>query len=371
MAIQFIGQFGGSLRIGSTALYPFTSFTFTTVGASGSLGPSGSAILSSYTGSSSGSYFSNPTFFTTGSFQGYQIWTVPETATYEIETAGARGGTAPAFSGSLTWGNGAIIRARVPLTQGQKIMMVVGQFTDALGVNVNQYATYQGFGGGGGSFVTISGSLATPVLIAGGGGGSGRYSAYLASTFTGRSGSTSTSGSASVRGATGGSGSLGGRSHINSASVVSGNGYDGGGGGGFLGNGQNGDGTYTRPFIGGTYGEGGNAFVSGSKGGNASTSWGAPSSYAGSWGGFGGGGSGNGIIVGGGGGGYSGGGGAWGNSSPQSDGGGGGGSYIISTATSVATSDGNYDGLNTFSGSSITNLNSYNSGSGYIRITKL
>ncbi len=368
MAIEFRG---GTLTIGSTALYPFTSFTLTTARATGSLGPSGSAILAAYTGSSSGSYFSNPTFFTTGSFQGYQIWTVPETATYEIETAGARGGTAPAYSASLTWGNGAIIRARVPLTQGQKLMMVVGQVSDAFGANVNQYGSYQGFGGGGGSFVTISGSLPTPLVVAGGGGGSGRYSGFNGNSLqTGRSGSTSTSGTPSVFGATGGSGSLGGRSHI-SSSTISANGYDGGAGGGFLGNGENGNGTLTRPFSGGTYGEGGNAFVSGSKGGNASTSWGAPSSYPGSWGGFGGGGSGNGLIAGGGGGGYSGGGGGYTTITPGSDGGGGGGSFVSSTATSVATSNGLYDALNTFSGSAVTNLNSYNSGSGYIRITKL
>ena len=370
MAIEFRG---GNLTIGPNALYPFTSFMFTTAGVTGSLGPSGSVILAAYTGSSSGSYFSNPTFFTTGSFQGYQIWTVPQTATYEIETAGARGGTAPPYSGSLTWGNGAVIRARVRLTQGQKIMMVVGQFNDAWGVNstVGNSNTYQGFGGGGGSFVTISGSVPTPLVVAGGGGGSGKYGPYSTSVLTGKNGTTSPSGSASVRGASGGIGGLGGNSHINSASVTSGNGYDGGGGGGFTGNGQNGDGTYTRPFIGGTYGEGGNSFVSGSKGGNASTSWGAPPTYPASWGGFGGGGSGNGIIVGGGGGGYSGGGGAWGNGTPQSDGGGGGGSFVVSTATSVATSNGLYDGSSTFSGSSITNLNTYNSGSGYIKITKI
>jgi hypothetical protein len=364
-------EFRNGLSIGPNALYPFTSFTFTTLGISGSIGPSGSVILSAYTGSSSGSYFSNPLFFTTGSFQGYQIWTVPQTATYEIETAGARGGTAPAFSGSLSWGNGAVIKASVPLTQGQKLMMVVGQVSDAFGVNVNQYGSYQGFGGGGGSFVTISGSLPTPLVVAGGGGGSARYTSFNANSVQiGRSGSTSTSGTPSVFGATGGSGSLGGRSHI-SGSTISANAYDGGAGGGFLGNGENGNGTLTRPFIGGTYGEGGNSFVSGSKGGNASTSWGAPPTYPASWGGFGGGGSGNGIIAGGGGGGYSGGGGGYTPTSPGSDGGGGGGSFVYNLASSVATSNGLYDGLSTFSGSAITNLNSYNNGSGYIRITKI
>lgn len=368
MSISFIG---GNLTIGPTALYPFTSFMFTTARASGSLGPSGSAILAAYTGSSSGSYFSNPQYFTTGSFQGYQIWTVPQTATYRVELAGARGGTSTAYSASLTWGNGAKIRADIPLTQGQKIMMVVGQYTDANGASVSQYATYQGYGGGGGSFLTLSGSIPTPLLVAGGGGGTGKYSSYSATVFTGKNGTTGPSGSASVRGATGGSGSLGGRSHINSASVVSSNGYDGGAGAGFNGNGWNGDGTITKPYNGSTYGEGGYAFISGSKGGQEASSWGRPSPYAGGAGGFGCGGGGNGIIVGGGGGGYSGGGGGWGNGTPQSDGGGGGGSYVYSSATNVATSDGNYDGLSTFSGSAITNLNSYNSGNGYILITKL
>lgn len=364
MAITFSNGF----TIGALELYPFTSFRFTSAGVTGSTGPIGTRILAAYTGSSSGSYFSNREYFTTGSFQGYQIWTVPQTATYRVELAGARGGTSPAYSGSLTWGNGAKIRADISLTQGQKIMMVVGQYTDGLGANASQWNTYQGYGGGGGSFLTLSGSTPIPLLVAGGGGGSGKYTNGL---FTGKNGTTGPSGSASVRGATGGINGLGGRSHINSASVASLNSYDGGAGAGFSGNGQNGDGTYTKPFGGSTYGEGGYAFVSGSKGGANSTSWGNPSTYAASWGGFGGGGAGNGIIVGGGGGGYSGGGGAWTSGGTQSDGGGGGGSYVYSLATNVATSDGNYDGLSTFSGSSVTNIGSYNSGMGYILITKL
>lgn len=368
MAIEFRG---GSLRIGSTALYPFTSFMFTSARVSGSTGPLGTTLLAAYTGSSSGSYFSNPTYFTTGSFQGYQIWTVPETATYEIQAAGARGGTSTAYSGSLKWGNGAVIRARIPLTQGQKLMMVVGQYSDGNGAQANSWATYHGYGGGGGSFVTLSGSIPTPLVVAGGGGGSGHYSSYAGGAyFTGSNGKTTTNGGASIQGAPGGSGSLGGRSHINSASVISNNNYDGGGGGGFNGNGENGNGTLTKPYTGNLNAEGGYSFVSGAVGGKMATTY-TTTLYAGSTGGFGGGGGGNGIICGGGGGGYSGGGGTYTPSTPGADAGGGGGSYIISTATSIATSDGNYDGLNTFSGSTITNLNSYNNGNGYIQITKL
>jgi hypothetical protein len=127
-----------------------------------------------------------------------------------------------------------------------------------------------------------------------------------------------------------------------------------------------GDGTFTMTSL-GSHGAGGYAFLSGSVGGFAATTYSPTSATSG---GFGGGGGGT-PIAGGGGGGYAGGGGSWGSSQPASDGGGGGSSYIISTATTISTSDGNYDGSSTFNGSSIANLNSYNSGSGYIRITKL
>jgi hypothetical protein len=365
MGIEFRG---GSLLIGSPALYPFTSFTFTTIGISGSTGPLGTALLAAYTGSSSGSYFSNRTFFTTGSFQGYQIWTVPENATYEIEVAGAASGISSyptIYSGS----KGAIIKARVPLTQGQKFTMVVGQ--RSLNTATTDLA-YVGVGGGGGSFFVLSGSN-TPYLVAGGAGGQGAYSGdvmgspgILKSGSLAGNGSTATTGSLSRHNAPGGTGSLGGRSHINTASVVSSNLYDGGGGGGFLGNGMRGDGTFTMTQL-GAHGAGGFAFISGAVGGFPALSYTPNNATAG---GFGGGGGGT-PIAGGGGGGYAGGGGAWGSSQPASDGGGGGSSYIISNATTISTSNGLYDGSSSFSGSAITNLNTYNSGSGYIRITKL
>jgi hypothetical protein len=282
MAITFSNGF----RIGSTALYPFTSFTFTTVGVSGSLGPSGSILLAAYTGSSSGSYFSNPQYFTTGSFRGYQIWTVPETATYEIEVAGAASGVSSyprIYSGSM----GAIVKGRVPLTQGQKFVMVVGQ--RSLNTATTGLA-YVGVGGGGGSFFVLSGSN-TPYLVAGGAGGQGAYSSdvmgfagILKSGSLAGNGSTATTGSLSRHNAPGGTGSLGGRSHINTASVVSTNLYDGGGGGGFLGNGMRGDGTFTMTAL-GSHGAGGYAFLSGSVGGFAATTYTPNSATAGGFGG--------------------------------------------------------------------------------------
>ncbi len=69
MAITFLNGF----RIGPTELYPFSSFTFTTTGISGSTGPTYNQLMVAYTGSTSGSYFSNPTFFTTGAFNGNNV----------------------------------------------------------------------------------------------------------------------------------------------------------------------------------------------------------------------------------------------------------------------------------------------------------
>ncbi len=364
MAITFLNGF----RIGPTELYPFSSFTFTTTGISGSTGPTYNQLMVAYTGSTSGSYFSNPTFFTTGAFNGYQVWTVPQTATYEVEIAGAASGVS-SYPTTYSGSRGAIIKANVPLTQGQKIIMVVGQ--RSLNTAISGLA-YVGVGGGGGSFFVLSGSN-NPLLIAGGAGGQGAYSGdvmgfpgQLKSGSLHGSGSTSTTGSLSRHNAPGGTGSLGGRSHINTGSVVSSNLYDGGAGGGFLGNGMRGDGTFTMTAH-ASHGAGGFAFVSGSVGGLAATSYTPNNATAG---GFGGGGGGT-PIAGGGGGGYAGGAGSWGSSQPASDAGGGGASYITSSVSSVFTSNGLYDGLNTFSGSNITTIGAFNSGSGYIRVRKL
>jgi hypothetical protein len=359
-------------------LYDFTSFTFgmgTFV--TGAIGPTYQQLLTYYTASAQ--WASNTQYFTSSKF-GFQIWTAPATATYTIEVAGSRAGR---LNGNTLepFGRGAIVKGDYTLTQGQKVIIITGQYDTAFNF-AQSSGSYEGMGGGGGSFVIDSASL-NPILVAGGGGGNGRYTAYAGnSLFVGLDGVTTTSGSASRRGAKGGIGGSGGYSSFGTSSVSSSDNYDGGAGAGLYGDGQNGNGTFTKPYIGSTESEGGYGILrvstpaSGGLGGRMGTSWGVSgspykSAYAASLGGFGGGGGGNGLIKGGGGGGYSGGGGAWGNSSPQSDGGGGGGSYITTGVVNVATSDGRYDGLTTFSGSSITNLATYNTGSGYIRITKL
>jgi hypothetical protein len=363
MAIQFTGGkvlFNANLY----ALYDFSSFTFGSAGVSGSTPPTIQQLRAAYTGSVSGSAFAgNPLYFTTGSFQGYQIWTVPATATYEIEAAGARSGIAiyPTNAPKTYWG-GAIIRGRYNLTQGQKVVMVVGQ--PAL-TPPTQNNSYNGPGGGGGTYFVLSGSN-TPIIIAGGAGAGGAWTGDTGTIRSGSNGQTTTFGTASWGGAPGGTGSLGGMSHRNAAGTISLNTYDGGGGGGFLGNGFNGDGSITKPYTNSNSGGGGLAFLSGSTGGNAATTFTGQATL----GGFGGGGGGT-PIAGGGGGGYSGGGGGYRTTSTAADGGGGGGSFVGLGVTTLATSNGLYENLSTFSGSAITNLNAFNSGSGYIKITKL
>jgi hypothetical protein len=355
-----------SAGIASTALYDFSTFTFTNVGVTGSNPPLLTQFLGAYTGSAT--WASNTAYFTTqsGIFRGYQLWTVPQTATYEIEVAGASTGRHAQSGNKIS--SGSKMRARFSLQQNQKLLILVGQQS----ADVNS-AGFSAVGGGGGTYVVPSGSTSSsliPYIVAGGGGGNGFWStgtplnAYSSSQAFGR---TTTYGGSSSFGEVGGVNGFGGKSH-NSSSV---NAYDGGGGGGFAigvsGSGMNGVAVYNGGIVAsGQYAGAGRGFWTGSLGGALSPAYTSPST---SDGGFGGGG-GAGPICGGGGGGYSGGAGTARGVTPGTDGAGGGGSYISSSATEIATADGNYETLSTFSGSAITNIG-YHSGSGYVKITRI
>lgn len=362
MGIEFTNGF--TVTPINRSLYDFTTFTFTSVNINGPNPPSLAQFRGAYTGSAT--WASNSSYFTTQSgFSGYQLWTVPQNGTYEIEVAGASSGRInhSGVSGSIA--SGSKMRAQFSLQQNQKLLIVVGQHS----ANVTQVATYAALGGGGGTFVVPSGSNSgsiNPLIVAGGGGGIGAWSSALpvvsGSQLFGR---TTTSGGRAAFGELGGVSGSGGRSHVTSSLNL----YDGGGGGGFAvgvsGSGMNGNGSYTTAAS-SNQGFGGKGFWTGSVGGGNSTTYPAPGT---SPGGFGGGG-GAGPITGGGGGGYSGGAGNGRNTNTAPDSGGGGGSYISSSATSVATADGNYETLSTFNGSAITTLG-YHSGSGYVKITRL
>ena len=76
-AIGF-GLFGG----GGGGLFPFTTFTFTSVGVSGSTGPTSGQFAAN---SSYNTALWYPTYFSTTN--GVQFWTVPVSGTYELEFA--------------------------------------------------------------------------------------------------------------------------------------------------------------------------------------------------------------------------------------------------------------------------------------------
>lgn len=265
---------------GAAPLYSFTDATFTSGGVQGRLGPNITQARTGLTGTGVDSWKTNTAYFDVSS--GIQLWTVPETATYRIEAAGA--GQWDYRQG----GYGARIRGTFALTQGQVIQILVGQVADAGGTGG------QG-NGAGGSFVTQSphNTNASILVIAGGGGGG--HNGGLQSNSNGNAGSGGANNGTSGRSGTSSGGSPG-------TSGNGGNGQDAGGGGGF----------FTNGTAGGS-GPGGFAYVNGGFG----------SSEGGSQdGGFGGGGS-SGNSHGAGGGGYSGGAGT--GASPHH--GGGGGSY--------------------------------------------
>ena len=347
----------------SSALYTFTTMVFTTAGNVGRFGPNLANCVTYYSGSSytGNTWVTNTSYFNMTT-QGYQRWTVPATGTYSITAAGSRAGRATGQN--YTSGNGAIVSGTVALTQGQVLEIICGQCLDS-SANA-QVTSYAGLGGGGGTFVNNY-TASTLLFAAGGGSGASIYSGFTPTGYNGANGQTTTWGgngtvaTSNVGGQNGNGGTV--------YTAVASN-YRGGAGAGWLTNGTNGDNTTSHPYTGAaTAGEGGLSYASGFIGGSYGTSWGNPSTYASTYGGFGGAGGGNGIITGGAGGGYSGGGQS---TSGTYDGqAGGGGSYITSSATNIATSDGNFNLVSTFNGNAITNLNMFNQGLGYVIITRV
>jgi hypothetical protein len=277
--------------IGETALYNFTSHTFSSP-VNGRFGPTITQVRLTY---SSAIWAQNDIYLTMNSNrQGIQLWTVPATGIYTITAQGASGSDGAPWDTPLA-GYGKRIRITTTLIRGEQIQILVGQVS-------GENNTYGG-GGGGGSFV-VRGN--TPIIIAGGGGGGDYGNAY----GDWDKGSFNTSGNS-------GGGTGGGAGGIN-----------GNGGNGSNANASGGGGFFTGG-LGGASNTRGKSFIDGGAGGE----------NAGSPGGFGGGsGFSGGYGTGGpGGGGYSGGGGGG-----EYNTGGGGGSYGISTITDLGYG-GRYD----------------------------
>jgi len=153
---------------GESALYSFSSHTFTNCGKTGYSGPTLAECKSSY----DVSWEDDTDFFDVPSNAGIQLWTVPETATYRIEVWGAQG----AFINSGHnydqvvqggGGKGARMRGDFNLTAGDKIKILVGQMGRG---------GYAASGGGGGTFVATANN--TALIVAGGGGGNRQGNTY-------------------------------------------------------------------------------------------------------------------------------------------------------------------------------------------------
>jgi hypothetical protein len=314
-------------------LFEFSSFTFKSIVSRGSRnGPNSGQMTSEY----SGEAFNDGTNFSQGSYQGYQLWTVPADGNYQIEAGGARGGRDMSYGYTDYWG--AKITGTFSLTKGDQLEMVVG-------VGGGQYYSPHGneTGGGGGSFVKNS-TNNTLLLVAGGAGGSPSNNwGWGCSRPSGH--------------AQGQSGEIGGRygCYYDASQASAGYGgntsgnYHGGGGGGYLSGGQNGGGHCCTAY-------GGQGYNTGMVGGTGNCCYGGSGSgYGWNYGGFGGGGGGQ-LSGPGAGGGYTGGhtSGQW---SSGSTGGGGGGSYNSGTNTT-----------NQAGGNTSNTANTY-TGDGYIKIT--
>jgi hypothetical protein len=218
---------------------------------------------------------------------GIQQWTVPVTATYLIEAAGARGGNP--YDDSSRYGRGARLSSEYELTAGEVIYILVGQ----MGSQSSGGSSYNSSGGGG-TFVYFSAGDDLPLVVAGGGGGG----SYGTSTYSQMDASLGETGQSGVNsgGSTGGSGGSDGLGGTGSYQYVAGAGagWVGDGGGGNSSCGYSVTGGYA-PRNGGFGGYGGNADYGGSNypggfGGGGGGTGACSSSGAGAGGGFSGGG---------------------------------------------------------------------------------
>ena len=155
--------------VGSAELYSFTSHTFTNAAADGRFGPTFAQMKTAY---NSTTWYNNTSYFNEISGkQGFQLWTIPKTATYTIKAWGATSLILPTRIGRGAWTQG-----NFNLTKGDKLCIIVGQYDTSL-ANVGSDAA----GGAGASWVLkedYGGSGATPsslYLVAGGAGGNSPY----------------------------------------------------------------------------------------------------------------------------------------------------------------------------------------------------
>lgn len=149
--------------VGGTTTGLAAGVTFTTCGASGRFGPSGSQCTAAY---ASVPAISSSLTVTNG----IQFWTVPQTGVYRIEAWGAQGGGS--YGTLCQGGPGGYAKGEIALTAGQVLKILVGQqggSIDDSATRANAPAGSTDGAGGGGTFVATSTNV--PLIVAGGGGG--------------------------------------------------------------------------------------------------------------------------------------------------------------------------------------------------------
>lgn len=311
------------------ALYAFASHTFTTGGGTSNSPAAQSSFVSAYT-SAGASWASNSNYFTSGEYNGFQKWTVPENATYRFVVRGSSGGLNKYYQ-ALNNSNfnqyyGAEITADIVLAQGTLIQLIVGHKGEDAGTHFNIVGNSSegdnaAAGGGGASYVFYNTSDANPIFAAGAGGGGSKTFSSLGHA------SLSNNGNNSAEGHFGGQNGNGGRANNGGSS------YWSAGGAGWLTNGTGGNQSVDYNNAAGNNGAtGGKAPRNNGYGGPRGTD-GTDSGGNGGFGGGGGGFSDNAGCAGGAG--YSGGAGC--NNSVSNGAGGGGGTYSTTSATSVST----------------------------------
>ena len=233
-----------------TFAYEFGStFTFTSGGQTGRLGPTLGTLQSSY----SATAWTQSTSYLNVTTQGIQRWTVPGSGTYRIQCVGAVGGNSQA---GIVWGYGASMRGDFSLTGGEIVNILVGQGGVGLANTGGDLAPSGG--GGGGSFVWRDSSSAEPLIAAGG--GAGGTDQPRTGSHTGRHANIDASTGTSGRAATTDSAERGGIGSVGFGGVLTtssgGSSTEPGAGAGYKGNGPaNGNGNVaSSPANGGTGG---------------------------------------------------------------------------------------------------------------------
>jgi hypothetical protein len=310
-------------QLSINALYPFTSVTFTNGSTTGQYGPTQSDLLANYN-TSLYPWLNDSLYFTEGTYQGFQKWTVPQSGNYEFVVIGASGGqkTNTSFQGGNYRPMAAVVTATYSLIENDKIQLIVGQRGEDDGTyypvvsNANE-GDNSAPGGGGASWVFFDTTDAEPLIVAGAGGGGSKNSGTQMNASVGTDGKNSQSTTNSTNFGTGGYGSR---------VLANGGSYWSAGGAGWKSDGTGGNVGVNYVAASPSYANAGQSPANSAIGGTRHDD----NTDSGGNGGFGGGGGGGSDNMGtGGGGGYSGGGGS--NSTPPNAGGGGGGSYSNSS----------------------------------------